>query len=131
MPKVPCLKKYVTEFDENVFSIDGDILFCKICETKVNSNKRFTVIQHLKTSKHDKLVNRQKNSNLKKQKLFTASASNDNKKSTFSKYLYKVMLCAYIPLYNLTNIEFRLFPKKYTLHDISTESTLNKTYVSH
>lgn len=47
MPKVPSLKKYVTEFGENVFSTDGNILFCKICETKVNGNKRFTVIQHL------------------------------------------------------------------------------------
>lgn len=43
MSKVLCLKKYVTEFGENVFSIDGDVLFCKICETKVNGNKRFTV----------------------------------------------------------------------------------------
>lgn len=48
MPKVPSLKKYVTEFVENVFSTDGNILFRKICETKVNGSKKFTVIPALK-----------------------------------------------------------------------------------
>jgi len=106
MPKVPSFQKYLTEFGENVFSTDGNILFCKICETKVNGSKRFTVIQHLKTSKHEQLMNRQLNSNLKKQQLFTASASSNTKKSIFSKDLCKAMLCANIPLHKLTNIEF-------------------------
>lgn len=83
----------------------------------------------LKTDKHERLVNRQQNSNLKKQQLFTASSSSDNKKSTFSKDLCKAILCANIPLYKLTNIEFWSFLEKYTLHDIPTESTLRKTYV--
>lgn len=65
MPKVPSLQKYITEFGNNILSTDGDILFCKVCETKVYSSKRFTVTQHLKTSKHEGLVNRQQNSNLK------------------------------------------------------------------
>lgn len=46
------INNYVLEFGENTFSFDGVILFCKICKIKVNSNKRFTVIQHLKTKKH-------------------------------------------------------------------------------
>jgi len=43
MPKVNGIKKYIIEFGEEVFSTDGDILFCKICSIKVNSDKRFTV----------------------------------------------------------------------------------------
>lgn len=42
------LKKYVIEFGEHVFSIDSDILFCKICEAIVNSDKRFTITQYNK-----------------------------------------------------------------------------------
>jgi hypothetical protein len=47
--KVPSLKKYVIEFGENVFSTDGNILFCKICETKVNGSKRFTALKKKQT----------------------------------------------------------------------------------
>jgi len=38
--------------DASVFLIDKSILFCKICEVKFSANKRFTVLQHLKTEKH-------------------------------------------------------------------------------
>ena len=40
------LRQYVTQFGENVFSTDGTILFCKVCEVKKrlralgNVNKR-------------------------------------------------------------------------------------------
>lgn len=74
-------------------------------------------------------MNRQQNLNIKKQYLFTSSASNNNKKSIFSKYLCKAILCANIPLHKLTNIELRSFLENNTLHDIPTESTLRKTYV--
>jgi len=29
--------KYVSEFDDNVFSCDESILSCKLCKTKVNA----------------------------------------------------------------------------------------------
>jgi hypothetical protein len=42
----------VSEFGGNdVFTIDASILFCKLCECKVNSDKKFNVTQHLKTKK--------------------------------------------------------------------------------
>ena len=40
------LRQYVTQFGENVFSTDGTILFCKVCEVKKhlralgNANKK-------------------------------------------------------------------------------------------
>lgn len=45
MPKVKPLKsnlltKYVNEFGTEVFSTDDEILFCKICELKVTSEKK-------------------------------------------------------------------------------------------
>jgi len=98
MPKVNGIKKYITEFGEEVFSTDGDILFCKIYSVKVNSVKRFTVTQHLKTSKHERLLNCKQN--FKTQQLFTPSTSSNSKKSRiFQKIYFKlwyVLICLYI-----------------------------------
>jgi len=52
------IKKYITEFGENVFSSDGIILFCKLCETKINTDRRYLVTQHFKTEKHNSAVKR-------------------------------------------------------------------------
>jgi len=30
------IKKYVDEFGENIFSSDGSVLFCELCETRVS-----------------------------------------------------------------------------------------------
>jgi len=46
------LRNFVSEFGDEVFSIDASILFCKLCECKVNSDNKFNVTQHLKTVKH-------------------------------------------------------------------------------
>jgi len=43
------LRCYVDEFGSDIFKIDSSILFCKICETKVNSDKKYNVSQYLKT----------------------------------------------------------------------------------
>lgn len=61
MPKCSSsLSSFVKEFGEHVFSFDGKILFCKLCEVKVSATKRFLVTQHLKTSKHEHAVNQRK-----------------------------------------------------------------------
>jgi hypothetical protein len=42
----------VSEFGgDDVFTIDESILFCKLCECNVDSDKKFNVTQHLKTEK--------------------------------------------------------------------------------
>ena len=38
------LRRHVTQFSEKVFSTDGTILFCKVCEVKVTADKCFTVL---------------------------------------------------------------------------------------
>ena len=50
------LKCIVSEFDEDVFSSDGSILFCKLCEVKVAAEKQFTVQQHISREKHERAV---------------------------------------------------------------------------
>lgn len=36
------LRQLVTEFGDSVFTTDGSVLFCKLCEVKVSAEKRFT-----------------------------------------------------------------------------------------
>jgi hypothetical protein len=45
------LKQIVVEFGD-IFSTDGDILYCKMCDTKVAVEKRFIVQQHIGRNKH-------------------------------------------------------------------------------
>jgi hypothetical protein len=115
----------VSEFGDEVFSIDASILFCKLCECKVNSDKRFNVTQHLKTDKHLKAIKREQNKNEKKQQLLT----NIPQKCTFNIDLCKTLISANIPLNKLSNLKFRQFLEKYTKNHIPDESTLRKLYV--
>jgi len=131
MPKIRptnsiVLKKYVLEFGENVFSCDESVLFCKLCETKVNAERRYTVTHHIETAKHQRAVNRQ---NTTKMSISQLQVTTFTKKSSFSKNLCKAMLSANIPLHKINNSEFRLFLETYTNRDIPSESTLRKNYV--
>lgn len=99
------LKKYVTEFGENIFSSDGSVLFCKLCETPVSAERRYIVTKHLKTDKHTSYVNRHQNAKTSK---IQQQVTLYSKKCTFSKDLCKAFLSANIPL-NKVNKDFRLF----------------------
>lgn len=46
------LNSFVNYFGKEVFSTDGYVLFCKICEVKVAADKKFTVEQHISRNKH-------------------------------------------------------------------------------
>jgi len=49
----PChLKATVSEFGDDIFSTDRKILFCKLCETKAATERKFTVQQHVGRKKH-------------------------------------------------------------------------------
>lgn len=119
------VRKYVAEFGENIFACDGGIIFCKVCEIKVNSVKRFTVTQHLKTDKHIRAVHRRNENKSKFQQLLP----NIPDKSMFAKDLCNTLLLANIPLEKLGNRHVRLFLEKYTGKDIPSVSLLRKTYV--
>lgn len=61
MPKVKPgksshLRQIVSEFGDEVFSTDGIVLFCKMCETNVSAERRFTVQQHVSRDKHIRAV---------------------------------------------------------------------------
>ncbi|KAL4142184.1 hypothetical protein QTP88_004693 [Uroleucon formosanum] len=120
------LRNFVIEFGESVFSTDNFILFCKICDLKVASEKRFSIIQHLKTDKHIRSAARLENNKTNNvQQLVT-----NQKLSEFNSDLCKTLLSANIPLYKLKNTHLKSFLEKYMQRDIPDESTLRKYYVN-
>jgi len=130
MPKVKpiksaILKNYVSEFGDAIFSSDGSILFCKMCEVQVCADRRYIVTQHLKTDKHSRAVNKKNNTKSQVQQLVT-----NTKKSNFSFDLCKALMSSNIPLHKISNIHFRSFLEKYTGKEIPTVTTLRKTYVN-
>jgi hypothetical protein len=46
------LRAFVSEFGSDIFSTNGYILFCKICDVKVAADKKFTVEQYVSRQKH-------------------------------------------------------------------------------
>ncbi|KAL4126775.1 hypothetical protein QTP88_010984 [Uroleucon formosanum] len=131
MPKVKAntssrLLSYVSEFGSSVFLVDQSVLFCKLCEVKVSAEKRFTVLQHLKTEKHIKSVNRIDKSKKSQQLL---EFNPPTKKCQFNKDLCEAMLFANFPLNKIENLKFKAFLQEYTGKEIPKEATLRKGYV--
>jgi len=94
MPKITNntrIKQYITKFVENIFSSDGIILFCKLYETKINTDRRYLVTQHLKMEKHKSAEKRKKDQikNKSQQLVFTAMTS---KKSSFNHITNNLLL---------------------------------------
>jgi hypothetical protein len=67
------LNSFVLEYGTDKFKTDGSILFCKLCEVKVNSDRKFVVTQHINTEKHKRAIIRknEKNTNSEIQQLVT------------------------------------------------------------
>ncbi|KAL4125966.1 hypothetical protein QTP88_010198 [Uroleucon formosanum] len=122
------LRTFVSEFRSDIFSTDGYILFCKICDVKVAADKKFTVEQHVSRQKHINGIDRK---NLQTEKSKNQSLlTQPSRKCTFNYDLCQALLSANIPLNKLSNDCFRNFLEKYTNNNIPVESTLRKSYVA-
>jgi len=123
------LKCFVSEFGACTFSTDGKVLYCKYCDVKVGSEKRFNVTQHINTDKHkNAIMRKEKTQNTLELKKVQQLVSN-SKKSSFNKDLCSAMLSANIPLNKLGNVQFKQFLEKYTGKQIPAITTLRKGYV--
>lgn len=120
------MRNYVSEFGSKILSTDGFVLFCKVCELKINFEKKFNVSQHIRTEKHVKSAKHQKDQvQRKSQQLLT----NQPTKSEFNKDLCEAMLAANTPFKKLSNATFRSFLEKYTGKSIPFKATLRKGYI--
>ncbi|XP_060835176.1 uncharacterized protein LOC132918100 [Rhopalosiphum padi] len=131
MPKVKTSKsnrltKYVNEFGKEFFSTDGEILFCKICEIKVASEKKFTVVQHISRDKHVQGLRRRE---LKSdQQVSTMQFINENQLSPFSYDLTNAFLSANIPLNKLENPILKGFLENCEVLEKANHSTVAKMF---
>jgi hypothetical protein len=113
MPKVQSesakLRQFVEEFSSDIFKTDGKILYCIICDQAVPVTKRFQVVQHLNTGKHNKNINLKAKS---KQSFIKNTLDNQNKQVNFPLDLCRAMLESDIPLWKLNHPSFKIFFRK-------------------
>lgn len=127
------LNSYVSEFSEcsgTVFTTDGKILYCKLCDSKVGSDRKFNVKQHIATDKHKAAIKRKQSKNKFDLQKTQQQLLSNTKKSSFNKDLCYALLSANIPLNKLNNHNFKSFLEKYTSKEIPNQTTLRKGYVN-
>ena len=132
MPKGRTRKKceaFVTQFGSETFSTDGAVLFCKVCEKTVNSEKKYFVQQHVRSSIHKSRKDRKYGSLAQQVPLLPNFLEASNKVDDFYMELCQALVKSNIPLYKLQNPFFRSFLEKYTKKVIPHYSTLRKTYL--
>jgi len=132
MPKVVKSKSkanfYLKEFPNETFKSDGEILFCSCCEKAVSINQRFSVTQHISTSKHQQ--NRDRKKKFQQNFLNSEPSTSSNNLSAFNTDLCRMLMRADIPIFKLKNREFTDFLEKYTGQKIPDESSIRKNYVN-
>jgi uncharacterized Zn finger protein (UPF0148 family) len=127
------LNSYVSEFSEcsgPVFRTDGKILYCKLCDSKVGSDRKFNVQQHIDTAKHKAAIKQKQSKNKFDLQKTQQQLLSNTKKSSFNKNVCYALLSANIPLNKLNNHNFKSFLEKYTSKEIPNQTTLRKGYVN-
>lgn len=119
------LAQYVREYSS--FKTDGAVLFCKVCNKSVSTEKTFTVKQHLASKKHIELAMRNETNNT--QRFFGESSKMKEKNVQFAEDLCRALISADIPLYKMRNQNFKSFLEKYTQYKMPSETTLRTNSV--
>lgn len=133
--KMPRTKETLREFYcrikktfKNVFRSDDSVLFCLVCNDKVNARQMSQVTQHLKTIEHlNAIKRRERNGVSNSQSLLTAFNENSDpnrKTSEFAMDLATCFLKANIPLYKIRNPNIVNFFEKHTKHAVPSEYVL-------
>lgn len=114
----------------SVFRCDDSVLFCLMCDEKVNANQYCQVTQHIKTGKHMANVQRKSKTGQKKnQTLLTNLPSESTSSSEFSMDLSRTFLKANIALHKMRNPYMVEFLEKYTKFAAPSEATLRRNCV--
>lgn len=120
------ISSWIINFPE--LEINKDKVFCKACAKIVVCEKKFKVVQHVKTSLHKAKLQKMKSQPV--QQCVIRSFQNADKtksdKEVFNQDLCKALVAANIPLKKLQNLHLREFLQKYCNQTIPDESTLRK-----
>lgn len=112
-----------------VFRADKSVLFCLMCDIKVNAKQVSTVKQHLDTDKHKNAVKRKTGASSKSQTLLTtlgATTDKNRNANEFTMDLAKCFLEANIPLHKITHPSMKGFLEKHTKYAAPSESVLRQ-----
>lgn len=110
-----------------IFRNDGEVLFCLMCDDKVNAKQMSQVTQHLQTTKHLGNVQRKsKATGNKVQTLLTAIPSQveTQSASNFAMDLTNAFLKSNIALHKIRHPAIKEFIEKHTKFGAPTEYTL-------
>lgn len=132
MPKSKKLFDLVCADNPKIFRNDGEVLFCLMCDDKVNASQISQVTQHIQTTKHLANVQRKtKTTNTKVQTLLTAmpSQAENQSASNFAMDLTNAFLKSNIALHKITNPAMKEFIEKHTKFAAPTEWTLRNKCV--
>ncbi|CAH0562763.1 unnamed protein product [Brassicogethes aeneus] len=129
MPKrKPTVDEWIRDYKE--LNYQSGKLFCRACVKMIQCEKKYNIIQHLKTTLHKeclkKFTNKSKQSTIGE----SLASTGQNEQREFYFDLCKAMVQSNIPLNKLKNTNFKTFLEKYCKLHIPEESTLRKNYVS-
>lgn len=119
LPKASQARRFSSEFKG--FQEENGQLFCTYCSTYVNSDRRSLVLQHINTTKHQRLSNRSSSQPLIKETV--------NKQQVFCNDIASMLVEADIPVSKLDHPAVRQFFAKYVQHNLPSESTIRKNYI--
>uniref|UniRef100_A0A2S2PVX4 DUF659 domain-containing protein n=1 Tax=Sipha flava TaxID=143950 RepID=A0A2S2PVX4_9HEMI len=112
--------------DHTIFTTDGSVVFCQLCDKKIVCTKKFQIQQHVDTALHKSALNRKANDN--KQQFFVLDAK-PKSGNIFNEDFCSALIVANIPWNKLQIPEFKNFLEKYTGKHIPDESILRKNYL--
>lgn len=108
----------------DIFTCDGSILFCKICNENVCAKQKSQVDQHCGGKKHKKNLDRKNEGNRTTTQTLLTLPPPTEKSSEFAMDLTRTFLEANIALHKITNESVKRFIGKYTKFAAPSESTL-------
>lgn len=130
MPKVKSsirnkISSWIAPYNKSkeIFSTDGKIIYCLVCDKIVSSEKKYFVDHHSETVLYKNALERNNN----KKQLFITSTS--QKSSNFFEDLCYAFVSANIPMHKLCNPVLKQFLEKHTKQKFPNESTLRKNYI--
>lgn len=113
------------------FTTDGSVIFCKICDKRIPSSKKYQIDQHVSTASHIAARNKPTASRQQLLTQITPSMSSSSLKAEFCKDLCEFFVSSNIPFHQLNNPVCQNFLKKYCTHQVvPEESTIRKNYLS-
>jgi hypothetical protein len=80
--------------DHTIFTTDGSIVFCQLCDKKIVCTKKFQIQQHVDTALHKSALNRKANDNKKQLFVLDAKPKSGN---IFNEDLCSALIVANIP----------------------------------